>query len=176
MSILFPYLYPVACSGAINNIVPMISLILSCPWNTFEWTSADKPKSAILAEYLSYGLSGCVPSSLYFSSMRIFSGFMSLWIKFLMWICDRPLHMSLVMDAATYSGITLSLYLMVGLLSAELAKSARLLLLGWTNVLCVPFFLFLMNDSSVPPLIFSISINTWCMEYSILLKIIIFRC
>jgi len=39
----------VACSGAINKIVPVTELILSWPVKTFACTSAVKPKSAIFA-------------------------------------------------------------------------------------------------------------------------------
>ena len=48
MSTLLPYLYPVAYSGAMNKMVPMTSEI-DYLVNTDAWTSADKPKSAILA-------------------------------------------------------------------------------------------------------------------------------
>lgn len=108
MSTRFPYLWPVACSGAMYKIVPITSFILSCPWNTFACTSALRPKSAILAVYLSAGSVGYVPSSLKASLIRIFSGLRSLWIKFFLCIYNRPSRMSRVILLATSSSIILS--------------------------------------------------------------------
>jgi hypothetical protein len=38
------------------------------------------------------------------------------------------------------------------------------------------YFLILIKESKVPPLIFSISMKTWFVEYRIFLKVIIFVC
>ena len=38
------------------------------------------------------------------------------------------------------------------------------------------YFLTFIKESKVPPLIFSISIKTWFVEYRIFLKVIIFVC
>ena len=76
ISTLLPYLFPVACSGAINKMVPVTELILSWPVNTFECTSAVSPKSAIFAWYVS----NYVGSSLSNMLRSIFSGLRSLWI------------------------------------------------------------------------------------------------
>ena len=106
ISTLFPYLCPLAYSGAMKRTVPMTSLMLSCPWNTLEWTSAESPKSAIFAVYLSWGFAGYESSSKYFSSFKLFSGYMSLCIKFFLWIYCNPLQISWHIDAATSSSST----------------------------------------------------------------------
>ena len=100
----------------------------------------------------------------------MFSGFKSLWIKLFLWSYSNPLHISLVNYAANSSLITNYLPLMVGLLS-----SPWMLTSSWLGHL-TSLFLDLMNDSNVPPFIFSISMNTWLFEYRILLKNIMFSC